>query len=102
VVLPVSDHGALSQWSSNGVPSAIDGRRKTYDSRTIRNFRVVSDFERSPPFYEDLLGLTVGWLNEDRRTVLMVGPPVTRVGIVERAPKNCYRHHFSVEIALDI
>ena len=66
-------------------------------------FVFVSDFERSRRFYEDLLGLTVGWLNEDRRTVLYwVGPPGhSMLGIVERAPEKVLPHHFSFEIALD-
>ncbi len=42
----------------------------------FETFVFVSDFERSRRFYEDLLGLNVGWLSEDRRTILYwVGPP---------------------------
>lgn len=66
-------------------------------------FLYVSDFQRSRRFYEDLLGLTVGWLSEERRIVLYwVGPPGTSMlGIVERASERVLLQHFSFQIALD-
>lgn len=66
-------------------------------------FVYVTDFQRSRRFYEDLLGLTVGWLSEERRIVLYwVGPPGTSMlGIVERASEKVPLQHFSFEIALD-
>jgi len=66
-------------------------------------FVYVSDFQRSRRFYEDRLGLTVGWLNEDRRTVLYwVGlPGHSMLGIVERVSEKVSLQHFSFEIALD-
>jgi lactoylglutathione lyase len=65
-------------------------------------FVYVSDFQRSRRFYEDLLGLTVGWLSEERRIVLYwVGPPGhSMLGIVERASEKMSPQHFSFEIAL--
>jgi len=66
-------------------------------------FVYVSDIQRSRRFYEDVLGLTVGWLSEERKSVLYwVGPPGnSMLGVVERAPDKEALQHFSFSIALD-
>ena len=66
-------------------------------------FVYVTDFQRSRRFYEDVLGLTVGWLSEERRSVLYwVGPPGNAMlGVVERASDKLALQHFSFSIALD-
>ena len=66
-------------------------------------FVYVTDIQRSRRFYEDLLGLSVGWLSEERRIVLYwVGAPCTSMlGIVERPLEKVSLQHFSFEIALD-
>ena len=65
-------------------------------------FVYVSDFQRSRRFYEDVLGLTVGWLSEERKTVLYwVGPPGnSMLGVVERAPDKLVLQHFSFSVSL--
>jgi lactoylglutathione lyase len=66
-------------------------------------FVYVTDFQRSRHFYEDLLGLSVGWLSEERRIVLYSAGPAgsSMLGIVERAPEKVTPQHFSFTIALD-
>jgi len=66
-------------------------------------FVYVSDFQRSRRFYEDALGLTVGWLSEERKSVLYwVGPPGnSMLGVVERARDKVVLQHFSFSVSLD-
>jgi lactoylglutathione lyase len=63
----------------------------------------VTDFERSRRFYEGLLGLTVGWLNEDQRRVLYwVGRTgKAMLGVREAAPEDVSWQHVAFEIALE-
>ena len=63
----------------------------------------VTDMVRSRQFYEDRLGLAVGWLSVDQRRVLYwVGPTGrTMLGISQAPPEEVSWQHISFEIALE-
>jgi catechol 2,3-dioxygenase-like lactoylglutathione lyase family enzyme len=63
----------------------------------------VSDFGRSRHFYEDLLGLTVGWLSEDRRRVLYwVGSPgKAMLGVRETPKEEVSWQHIAFAVSLE-
>jgi lactoylglutathione lyase len=63
----------------------------------------VADFERSRRFYEDLLGLHVGWIDEDQRRLLYwVGSPgKAMLGIREKQAEQVSWHHFAFEVELE-
>ncbi len=67
----------------------------------FETFVYVADFQRSRRFYEDVLGLTVGWLSEERKSILYwVGPPGSAMlGVVERPVDKVVLQHFSFSIA---
>jgi lactoylglutathione lyase len=69
----------------------------------FETFVYVADFQRSRRFYEDVLGLTVGWLSEERKSILYwVGPPGSAMlGVVERPVDKVVLQHFSFSIALE-
>ena len=62
----------------------------------------VADFERSRRFYEDLLGLEVGWIDEGQRRLLYwVGAPgKAMLGIREVPADQISRQHFAFELSL--
>jgi catechol 2,3-dioxygenase-like lactoylglutathione lyase family enzyme len=61
------------------------------------------DFERSRRFYEEALGLRVGWIDEKQRRVLYwVGAAgESMLGMREVPPDQVTRQHFSFEVGLD-
>jgi catechol 2,3-dioxygenase-like lactoylglutathione lyase family enzyme len=63
----------------------------------------VTDIGRSRQFYENTMGLVVGWVSEDQRGVLYwVGPPgKTMLGIRQFPAAEVLRQHISFEIALE-
>jgi lactoylglutathione lyase len=64
---------------------------------------LVADLDRSRQFYEDLLGLTVGWINlEERRLLYWVGSPGKAMLGLREAPKDQIPwQHFAFEVALE-
>lgn len=63
----------------------------------------VANLERSRHFYEELLGLEVGWIDEQQRRLLywVGGPGGSMLGVREVPPEQITRQHFSFEITLD-
>ncbi|HEX2475740.1 MAG TPA: VOC family protein [Lacipirellulaceae bacterium] len=63
----------------------------------------VANFERSRHFYEDLLGLKVGWIDENQRRLLYwVGPPgKAMLGVREASGTEVVQQHFAFEVRLE-
>ena len=63
----------------------------------------VADFERSRRFYEDLLGLKVGWIDEQQRRLLYwIGAPgKAMLGIREVPADKVFWQHFAFEVRLE-
>ena len=63
----------------------------------------VANFERSRQFYEELLGLEVGWIDEKQRHVLywVGGPGRSMLGVREVPPDQITRQHFSFELTVE-
>jgi lactoylglutathione lyase len=63
----------------------------------------VSNLERSRRFYEDQLGLKVGWINEDERRLLywVGGAGKAMLGLREVPPPEVHWQHFAFEVELE-
>ena len=63
----------------------------------------VADFARARHFYEDLLGLQVGWIDESaRRLLYWVGAPgKSMLGIRELPADQVNWRHFAFEVKLE-
>lgn len=63
----------------------------------------AANFERSRQFYEQLLGLEVGWIDEKQRRVLywVGGPGRSMLGVREVPPDQITRQHFSFEVTVE-
>jgi lactoylglutathione lyase len=63
----------------------------------------VSDLDRSRRFYEDLLGLQVGWIDEAERRLLywVGGPGNAMLGVKEMPADEVPWQHFAFEVELE-
>ena len=63
----------------------------------------VADLDHSRHFYEDLLGLKVGWINlAQRRLLYWVGAPGNAMLGVREVPKEqIFWQHFAFEVTMD-
>jgi catechol 2,3-dioxygenase-like lactoylglutathione lyase family enzyme len=63
----------------------------------------VANFERARHFYEDLLGLRVGWIDESQRRLLYwVGSPGrAMLGVREVSETEVVLQHFAFEVRLE-
>jgi catechol 2,3-dioxygenase-like lactoylglutathione lyase family enzyme len=64
---------------------------------------LVSDLDRSRAFYEELLGLKVGWINlDERRLLYWVGSPgKAMLGLREAPTEKVFWQHFAFEATLE-
>ncbi len=64
---------------------------------------LVSDLDQSRHFYEDLLGLKVGWINlDERRLLYWVGSSgKSMLGVREVPKEKVFWQHFAFEATLD-